>query len=334
MPMSNKTKVHFFLGQGGVGKTSLAALFSVNKAMQGEKVLIATFDPSLRLKDILQETERFQNEILNKNLSIRLLEPKKIFEDLIGELDQESAISIKKNKLFQKLLERINGVQEFSSLYFLNQSLKHGYNHIVIDTPPLQNALDFFESPGKLRDLFESQVVRIFTGTFKVKWFEKIFKKTRDLSLKTLQKLTGADFFNELIVFMTALDDLRPVILKTLNETEELFSDSSVKYNLVGLSDLGAVLKLKERVLLLKSKNIKIHHLFINKFIDWTDFSSKKEGLTSYINFKKKQQEVTKKIIDELMKLEDLKIFKINKQVFNKSEEQLIKTAKKIYGEN
>ena len=42
----------FFLGKGGVGKTTLSAAFSLSLARSGKKVLIASLDPAHNLGDV------------------------------------------------------------------------------------------------------------------------------------------------------------------------------------------------------------------------------------------------------------------------------------------
>ncbi len=265
------TKVEFYLGSGGVGKSTISAVSAVKEAMAGKKVLIATFDPSLRLKDILIKSNGYQNSLLKSNLTVKILDPKKIFEDLLGQVDAEVSKSVKKNKLFTNLIERIQGVQEFSSLYFLNENLKSShYDLIIIDTPPLQNSLDFFSSPQKLKDLFESPIVKLFIGDFNKNWLEKIFKKTRDIAFLTLKKLTGLDFFDQLISLMKALEKLQPTILETLNQSQIVLESNSTKYKFITSYETDRLELAQNQIKFMKEQNITTNCLIVNKYEDFS----------------------------------------------------------------
>lgn len=263
----NLIKVEFYLGTGGVGKSTISALNAVNSAMSGKQVLIATFDPSLRLKDLLIKENGYANPLLKQNLHVHILDPKSVFEELLGQVDADTAKNVKSNKLFAHLIERIQGVQEFSSLYFLNTKLKsQKFDLIIIDTPPLQNSLDFFSSPEKLQDLFESTIVKLFIGDFNKNWLEEIFKKTRDIAFSTLKKLTGLEFFEQLISLMKALETLQPVILETLKQSQQILVSENTTYKFITSYDSTRLDQSLMQIEQMKIKNIKISTLIINKF--------------------------------------------------------------------
>ena len=82
------TPVLFFLGPGGVGKTTVSSLNAIKHSMNGKKVLIATFDPSPRLKDILASKKGFKTPELESNLEVVILDSRLIFENLLSKLSQ------------------------------------------------------------------------------------------------------------------------------------------------------------------------------------------------------------------------------------------------------
>ena len=51
------------VGAGGVGKTTLAAALALCSARQGQRTLVMTFDPSLRLKDALGVGEAAKDDL-------------------------------------------------------------------------------------------------------------------------------------------------------------------------------------------------------------------------------------------------------------------------------
>lgn len=336
------TPVHFFLGPGGVGKSTLSALNAIKNAIDGKKVLIATFDPSPRLKDILAQKGGYDNTTLNQNLEVVVLDPRKIFESLLLNVDADTAQSIQKNKLFKHLIERIQGVQEFSSLYFLSQHVSTAkYDLIIIDTPPLQNSLDFFSSPQKLRDLFESTMVKIFIADFNKNWFEKIFRKTRDLAFATLKKLTGIDFFEQLISFMKALEKLQPVILKTLNDSQAILYAPSSSYSFVTSFEEQNLLNAEKQMALLSSKDIRFASLYINKFASYNsdEFDQliaaakepSKSQILKYLAYKKETMEKQKIYLKSIVSKAQFKIFTLDHFIASDMDEaELIARSKDI----
>jgi anion-transporting ArsA/GET3 family ATPase len=329
MEKTNYTPVMFFLGPGGVGKSTVSAIKAIEQSMCGKKVLVATFDPSPRLKDILAQEKGFINNILKENLKVVILDSREIFEKLLENVDKTTAVSIKKNKLFKHLIERIQGVQEFSSLYFLSENVKiNDYDLILIDTPPLQNSVDFFSSPQKLKDLFESTIVKLFIGDFNSNWFEKVFKKTRDIAFSTLKKLTGIDFFEQLIDFMKALEKLQPIILKTLNESQNILFSKTTEYSLVTSYEIQGLKNIEQQRALLKTKGISFSSLYINKYenILIQDLTTLKElsdshnlkSLSNFIKNKMDAIESKKQILQKISELNEFKLFTLD--LFKSSE--------------
>jgi arsenite-transporting ATPase len=51
--LAKATRILFFTGKGGVGKTSLACAAAVSLAHQGKKVLLVSTDPASNLDEVL-----------------------------------------------------------------------------------------------------------------------------------------------------------------------------------------------------------------------------------------------------------------------------------------
>lgn len=255
-------EVRVVVGGGGVGKTTLVSLLSLNQAIQGKKVLAITFDPSLRLGSLLTEEVQQRYETLD----VFLINPTYIFESLLQETGFKVQ-NLKENKLFQNLLERIVGLQEFTSLYYLNQMRKSKkYDVVYVDTPPFQNALDFFEAPQKLKKLFQSKIFNFFLGAETEGFLGGFLKSSRKLSLKTLKNLTGLDFFVQLLDFLQALETLQPIVLQTLAESEAGFLNHEVTLDYISNYSEASVKQTEgflERLVHLK---LKIDHYYLSKF--------------------------------------------------------------------
>ncbi|WP_457753606.1 ArsA family ATPase [Thermococcus sp.] len=136
-------RVLFFIGKGGVGKTTSAAAASVALAKKGYKTLIVSIDPAHNLGDV------FMMKLNDK--------PKKVIENLYAmELDMEKLIQsylehLEKNlKHMYKYLTVINlekyfeilrfspGIEEYATLEAIREILIEGekWDVIIFDTPP------------------------------------------------------------------------------------------------------------------------------------------------------------------------------------------------------
>lgn len=258
-------EVSVIVGSGGVGKTTLVSVRALSSAMSGRKTLAMTFDPSLRLKDILN----LEVKESTQNLEVFLIDPKKIFEHLLGRLEsKEEQEELLQNKLFQNLLTRIVGVQEFTSLYYLTQKMSEDYDFIYVDTPPFQNALEFFDGPQKLRRLFESKVLDLFLESQAEGLFKSFIKSSSRIALKTLKGLTGLDFFKQLLDFINILEKVRPIVLQTLNQAEEAFANGQIQVDYVGLYKADNIHQAEDFISEIVGRGLHLKSYYLSKYVD------------------------------------------------------------------
>ncbi len=145
----------FFLGKGGVGKTTLSSAFALSLSRAGKKVLIASLDPAHNLGDIL-----------GTKLSG---EPKSIESDLDAlEVDlgfwvtkylDESRAQMKANysynttfnlDSFFNIMKYSPGTEEYAVLWAIEDihcRLGPLYDVVVFDTPPTALSLRFLALP-------------------------------------------------------------------------------------------------------------------------------------------------------------------------------------------
>lgn len=160
----------FFLGKGGVGKTTLSSAFALNLARKGKKVLIASLDPAHNLGDALD---------LPLNGEAKKVEPRldALEVDLAYWVDKYLSDSRKQLKAnysynvtlnldgFFNILKYAPGTEEYAVLWAIEDihcRLGPLYDIVVFDTPPTALSLRFLSLPrisglwvkelGKLRE--------------------------------------------------------------------------------------------------------------------------------------------------------------------------------------
>ncbi len=155
-------KIVFFGGKGGVGKTSCSGAFSLQKSIEGKRVLLISTDPAHSVSDLFEA--KIGNEIveLRKNLFATEINPeeeaekyiegirrniKKIYSQVVIAEINKQLDSAKVSPgtyeaaLFDKMIEIINQTSE-------------DYDYIVFDTAPTGHTVRLLTLP----DLLDSWV--------------------------------------------------------------------------------------------------------------------------------------------------------------------------------
>jgi len=147
-------KLVFFLGKGGVGKSTSSSLFALQKQSDGENVGLVSLDPAHNLSDI------FERQITDKGIEI--LSNLKAFEvDInywIAQYLKESESQMKRNynyllayglQNYFKIASLAPGVEEYGLIlafeHFIAQSAQ--YDYLIFDMPPTALSLKFFALP-------------------------------------------------------------------------------------------------------------------------------------------------------------------------------------------
>ncbi|AWV90955.1 ArsA family ATPase [Bradymonas sediminis] len=207
-------------GSGGVGKTTTSAVIGLDAAIKGRKVLVLTIDPAKRLAnslgvDTLDDSpqqiplEQFEQVGVKATgeLWAMMLDMKKSFDHLVNRYaaDEENRQEILNNKIYKYFSTSLAGTQEYAAAERLLELHTEGdWDLIVLDTPPTTHALDFLEAPTRLADAVENRAIQwvykpnLLTGRRGL----GLFSAGTSYVVKALGKFTGADFLDELAVFL------------------------------------------------------------------------------------------------------------------------------------
>ena len=316
--MPVKTKVRVVIGAGGVGKTTTSVAMAWSAALQGQRVLVLTVDPSLRLKTLLNLDKAGEiKEVYTGHLWATIIDHKKVFEDFVERAAQksESAKKLLNNHLYQQLTTNLVGSQDFSSLEALYTHYESGeYDLILLDTPPSEHALNFLSAPQKLAQLFSNSVVKWFAEVQEAKslWAKLLQTGTQQI-YTVLKSLTGSQFIDELQDFFLSIEKWQHKLESRTLGVHRLLTGPQTQFTLVTALDSA---KLEEALYLfreLRKGGYKLDSVVVNRAqTAWLEHfvvpESCSDGLKNYLELRlsedqKKDQELgvfTQKLRGEL----------------------------------
>lgn len=213
-------------GAGGVGKTTTAAALGVAAAKRGKRVLCLTIDPAKRLAESLGigemrseaatvDNARFEavGIPMKGSLTAMMLDTKRTFDELVIKYSstKEKADKLLSNKLYKYVSTSLAGTQEYMAMEKLAMVKSDPrYDLIVLDTPPTANALDFLDAPERLIGALDSAAMRWFVDAFQStgKLSLNVLAKSAAVVLRTIGKITGGSFLDDMARLITELNDL------------------------------------------------------------------------------------------------------------------------------
>ncbi|ADT83262.1 ArsA family ATPase [Thermococcus barophilus] len=138
-----KFRVLFFIGKGGVGKTTSAAATSIALAKKGYKTLIVSIDPAHNLGDVFMMRLNDKPKKVIKNLYAMELDMEKLIQSYLEHLEKNlkhmykylTVINLEK---YFEILRFSPGIEEYATLEAIREILIDGekWDIIIFDTPP------------------------------------------------------------------------------------------------------------------------------------------------------------------------------------------------------
>ncbi len=297
-------KIIFFGGKGGVGKTSCSSAFSLQKSIEGNKVLLISTDPAHSVSDLFECKIGSKITKLRENLYASEINPEEESEKYIE--------GIRKNidKIYsQVVISEINkqldaakvspGTFEaalFDKMISIINETSENYDYIVFDTAPTGHTLRLLTLPG----LLESWVKSLLA------------KRKQTIKYKEMaNQVSVGSSKDEIIEILTRR-------LNNLNHAKRILLDSGrLGFIFVLNAEKLAIDETKKAADILKKYNIPIAGFVVNRILPETQTE----------DFWKKKKEIEKGHLAEIEKtFSYAKIYKIPLLVsdMNKQEIDLI----------
>ncbi len=205
------------VGAGGVGKTTTAATIALQGALQGRKTMVLTIDPARRLANSLG-LKSFGNEETRIDLGAlghgdakgelwaMMLDSRSTFDTLIQRIaaDEAAKQRILNNHVYRHMADTFAGSQDYMATEKLYDLVAGGrYELVVLDTPPVKNALDFLESPGRLIRFLDERVLQWFVRPPETSMVfgRRLMLGTTAVVYKLMGYIFGSDFLDDLTQF-------------------------------------------------------------------------------------------------------------------------------------
>lgn len=231
------------VGSGGVGKTTTAATIGLWAATRGRKVLVLTIDPARRLANSLGLSEFGNAEkridlgevevAAGGELWAMMLDTRTTFDQLIRSTapDEATAQRILANPIYQTMSDTFAGSQEYMAAEKLHDVVIEGnYDLVVLDTPPVKNALDFFEAPGRLSRFMDRRVIDWFLQPPSTGLFSTVVHGTSALVWKLLGYVFGSEFLGDLAEFLQLFKDMVDGFRERHERVLELFRSDRTRF--------------------------------------------------------------------------------------------------------
>lgn len=143
-------RLSLFLGKGGVGRTTLACAFAVDRAAAGERVLLMSVASGDEM------ASRIQHEAAGVDTRGRLVllhvDSRELVDDVVRKVTRMPALAefILRNPSYESLVDIVPGVREMALFHLIGKKRDEGhFDRIVLDAPATGHGIHFLEAPEK-----------------------------------------------------------------------------------------------------------------------------------------------------------------------------------------
>lgn len=270
------SKILFFGGKGGVGKTSCSSAFAVSKAGQGYKVLLVSTDPAHSTSDLFNMKIGPKIITIKENLDALEIDPQKEADNYIREIKGNMSRIVSPIILdeMNKQLDaaRVSPGSHESALFdkmvqIINETSEH-YDFIIFDTAPTGHTVRLLSLPEML-------------GA----WMDSLLKKRRNtMALKRMtDRIKGHKESEE--------DPIIKILTRRKENLEKarsiMMDEDNLGFVFVMNAERLPIEETKKAVQLLKKYKIPVKYLVVNRILpDTTDpfWQQKKQYEKAYLD--------------------------------------------------
>jgi anion-transporting ArsA/GET3 family ATPase len=292
----SKESLLVLLGNGGVGKTTVAAALGLAAADAGLDTALITVDPSRRLRDALGlrkpglrphslSAARLCAAGLKPHarLSAVMLDVRGMWDDLVEHLNGDDATRqrILANLFYQRFTEHFPGSETyaaFEQLYRLEQS--HSFDTLIVDTPPAAHALEFLDAPGRISRLLRTRGLNwLLKPPLAVTALAARFAgRAARLVADQLERFTGSSALSDAADFFATATHMLSEVEDRFARVSRLIKAPRTKFVLVTTAETQRMAQTRRLIAELKARRLRLGAVVINRFADEPTCSAVAEG--------------------------------------------------------
>ncbi|MCH4889097.1 ArsA family ATPase [Acidaminobacter sp. JC074] len=268
------SKILFFGGKGGVGKTSCSSAFAVKRASEGHKVLLVSTDPAHSTSDLFERKIGPKIVPLRDNLDALEIDPQKEADDYIkmikGNMSQIVSPIILDEMNQQLDAARVSPGSHESALFdkmieIINKT-SADYDYIIFDTAPTGHTVRLLSLPEML-------------GA----WMDTLLRKRRKtMALKRMvDRAKGKE---------SEQDPIIKILMRRKENLEKarhiMMDEKSLSFVFVMNAERLPIEETKKAVKLLKKYQIPVQSLVVNRILPESKdefWKNKKLSETKYL---------------------------------------------------
>jgi anion-transporting ArsA/GET3 family ATPase len=233
-------------GSGGVGKTTTAAAMAATAATHlGGRVLVLTVDPARRLADALgigalgNTATRVPDAAFaaagvepRGELWAAMLDTKAGWDELIRRHAPDAKVrdAVLANPLYVNITSRFVHSHDYLAMEQLHELHASGrYDLIVVDTPPSRSALDVLDAPGRMKEFFESRLLRWLTVPYRSRLFTAASKPFYSVA----DRILGSRFLQDIAEFFILFQAMEKRFVAHATAVERLLGDHRTTFVVV-----------------------------------------------------------------------------------------------------
>jgi anion-transporting ArsA/GET3 family ATPase len=230
-------KIIVYLGTGGVGKTSVAAATALSQARTGLKSLVLTIDPALRLRTALDLKAGLLEQTVPLDppapgeLWAALLDVRATLDEAVRLYGESStADRILNHPIYATIADSLPGMMELMAVERIDQLIRKGFEHIVVDTAPSRHALEFLDKPMFFADRADSGWVKLVGRTYKFvagTGMMTLGRKTIDLYARA-EAILGANLVRQVLDFYSLFVSIAEGYAERAQKTVALLKNPAV----------------------------------------------------------------------------------------------------------
>ncbi|MGH7905352.1 MAG: ArsA family ATPase [Candidatus Binataceae bacterium] len=284
------------LGTGGVGKTTIAAALGMAGALKKLNTAVVTVDPAHRLRDALGlsglgahprrlDARRLRQAGVNSSikLSAMQLDVKRQWDSLVERFiaDPAARERILNNRFYRSLAGQFAGSDAYAALeqlYDLHES--GGFELEVVDTPPVSQAFEFLQAPGRLIRLLDSASVRwLFAPHIPGRHFAlRLANRAGRLIARELEEFAGTTMLFSISDFFISAAAATRALVDRFRKAEALLRSPAVHFVVVTTPEPDRIRQASELIAEMAAQDLTPALVVVNRFLDeqvWSEIARK-----------------------------------------------------------